>query len=239
MLADPSSTSPSRTGELERAYERARVHLKSANSGDGNDGNTRALALVADAKLNIAGGQEASRPPKPDGVEGASGKSRMEQRMRELSTIDRLRVRSIVSREIEIESLKLGRAQRQSLRGGNFAKLFGAVSRLPSSFVNPAAGIALAQAWTRLRETPAAEVAAILAASLKSKAELIDESGALAADEQRDAATLIQLLVRSFGLVPKAYDLIAFVGPNHPVLTDSSLYGIPARISEGVVGDTE
>jgi hypothetical protein len=163
----------------------------------------------------------------------------MEQRMRELSTIDRVRVRSIVSREIEIEALKLGGAPRQSLRGGSFAKIFGAVSRLPSSFVNPKAGIALAQAWTRLRETPPSDVAAILAASLKSRAELIDESGAFSADEQRDASTLIQLLVRSFGLVPKASDLIAFVGPNHPVLTDSSLYGIPARISEGVVGDTE
>jgi hypothetical protein len=110
---------------------------------------------------------------------------------------------------------------------------------LPSSFVSPKAGIALAQAWTKLRETPPADVTAILAASLKSRAELFDESGALSADESRDASTLIQLLVRSFGLVPTASDLIAFVGPNHPVLTDSSLYGIPARISEGVVGDTE
>jgi hypothetical protein len=236
LLAAQSSAAPVRAAEIEKSYERARGHLKSANSADVH---TRALAAVVDAKLVLAGGVETSRPANPNGVDERIGKSRMEQRMLEMSTINRLRVRSIVSREIEIESLKLGAVQRQSLRGGSFAKLFGAVSRLPGSFVNPKAGLALAQSWIRLREGPPADVAAILAASLKSRAELFDESGSLSADEERDASTLIQLLVRHFGLAPKASDLIAFVGPNHPVLTDSSLYGIPARISEGVVGDTE
>jgi hypothetical protein len=236
ILAGQSSAAANRAGELERAYERARGHLKSANSGDGN---TRALAVVVDAKLIIAVSIEPSRPARPNGADDTDVKLRMEQRTRDMSSFNRSRVRSIVSREIETESLKLAGAQRQSLRGGSFAKVLSGVSRLPSSLVNPKAGIAVAQAWTRLRETPPADVAAILAASLRSRAELLDESGAFAADESKDASALIQLLVSSFGLIPKPSDLIAFVGPNHPVLSDSSLYGIPGRISEGVVGDTE
>lgn len=239
---------PARGAERDRAYDGARAHLRAvagsraADGPAGRDGYTSALAVVVDAKRVLAGSGDSGRAAKAkvaDALDDAGLLSRMDQRAHDMAPAHRSLARNIVSREVEAEAREVSVAKQQTIRGSSFARVFGAVSRLPGVLVDPKAGLALAEAWTKSRETPAANVAAYLVASIKERAGLPDEPGLEDVNETRDVSALIQLLVRRFGFIPQAADLVAFVGPNHPVLTDVSLYGIPGRLSDGVIVDSQ